>query len=725
MLLLSRKRIPGWRSVRLSALWLALSAASGVLAAQEEDGPAAAAANPTEQLGRLITIPAPLTTAAEQRVRRAATGLIEEAMRQRRQPVLIFEIAPGHREKGESIDLAEFLVSLTGAKTVAYGPQGIRGHGVLLALACDHIALGPDTEIGDAGADEETIGPALRDQYWEIASRRRKSIPKAIVLGMLDPALEVWQIETEVSREFVLGDELEQRREERAFRVPEQPLKPAGEPGRFSAEQAKSVGIENAYVAADRLALMRALGLPRSAALEDLSGEGGWRAVRVDVRGPMTDKLAAQTQGVIEKELAAGANFICLSIDSPGGSPEGSLALANFLTGPALDGRRTVAYIDDAARADAAILALACDEIVMRRGAVLGGEGAWQVPEADVAVTVAAIKPVAQARLRSWSLPAGIVDASLKVSRYLNREDGRIEYFCDAELAEQADAEAWQQGDVIKPAGQLFVADAGEAADWGLATHAVDSFQEFRTLYGLENDPRLVEPGWADSFIEALGSSGVAWFLLVMGLVALWTELQQPGIGIAGFIAALCFLVFFWAKFLGGTAGWLEALLFVVGVAFVLVEVFVLPGFGIFGLGGGLMMIISLILASQTLHQWPQNGYQYGQVSQSFLVVAGAGITAFVAVSMLNRYLPHTPALTLAPPSTEEQAAIARREALADFSDLVGADGQTTTPLTPAGKARFGDRLVDVVASGEFLERGTRVRVVEAYGNRVVVKSVG
>jgi len=138
----------------------------------------------------------------------------------------------------------------------------------------------------------------------------------------------------------------------------------------------------------------------------------------------------------------------------------------------------------------------------------------------------------------------------------------------------------------------------------------------------------LADPGWADHLIQALASPGVAVLLLVIGGVALYIELHSPGMGIGAFAAAICFLLFFWSRYLGGTAGWLEVSLFAAGVVCLLLEIFVIPGFGIFGLGGGALVLVSLILASQTF-VWPHNEYQVGQLEQSLLTVAGAGIKAF------------------------------------------------------------------------------------------------
>jgi membrane-bound serine protease (ClpP class) len=67
---------------------------------------------------------------------------------------------------------------------------------------------------------------------------------------------------------------------------------------------------------------------------------------------------------------------------------------------------------------------------------------------------------------------------------------------------------------------------------------------------------------------------------------------------------------------------------------------------------------------------------------------------------------------------------IDHREALADFTALVGAKGIATTDLRPAGKARINHELVDVIAEGEPLPSGSEIIVIEARGARVIVRRV-
>jgi membrane-bound ClpP family serine protease len=185
-------------------------------------------------------------------------------------------------------------------------------------------------------------------------------------------------------------------------------------------------------------------------------------------------------------------------------------------------------------------------------------------------------------------------------------------------------------------------------------------------------------------------------------------------------------MLFFWSKFLHGTATWLEILLFVCGLFFLLLEVFVLPGLGIFGIGGAVMIVLSLLLASQTF-VLPHSQADLVELRDSLAILVAAGAGILVLVFTLRHWLPHAPILNkllLNPPENEELADLQNRESVANFSHLVGQRGTATTDLLPAGKAQIGDQLVDVIADGDVIDRGQLVVVTMARGNRVLVRGV-
>jgi membrane-bound ClpP family serine protease len=716
-------------------------------AADQESKPEA----PANDLGdgRLIRVRLPLTGNADAHIKtsiqRAVRQLTHSPPREqpapgtRRRPVLIFELSAkgGPAGFGEGTDftralsLADYLVGpeLAGIKTVAYIPRTIKGHGVLVALACEEIAMHPDAEIGEAGIDEDAtrpIKPNIVRMYQHIAAAR-DSVPNAIALGMLDPSVEVLMVETDEATEFILGDELEEIKRKHTLVSPEETIVPRGSMGSFTGR----LGSKYSFVrllANDREALARGLTVKPNAVIEDQSLLGDWKPVMISVEGPVTPRKARQLDTLITTETRdRNANWLGIRIDSTGGQLIDCLRVADRIAGLDSDDVQTVAYVPMDASGGAALIALACDQVVMQPEAHVGGKGTIELDRAELDAAVQSIRASLATNSRlGWSLLAATIDPDIELFSYRNTKTGDVRYFSSEEADEQPVAADWQKGPRIKQAGEPLRLDSKRAQELGAATHVVDSFDEFKQLYGFREDPRTAEPNWALELIEALSSPGLAFVLLVIGFVGIYVELHTPGVGAGAFVAALAFMLFFWSNFLNGTAGWLEVLLFVGGLMFLLVEMLILPGFGIFGLGGGLMILSSLVLASQTF-VLPQSDSELKELRYSLTIVAAATLCVVIAAIALRRYLPRAPmfrTLLLNPAPEEELIELDYRESLADFSHLIGQQGTATTNLMPAGKADFEGQLVDVIAEGLPIERGQAIVVTKARGNRVLVRAV-
>jgi membrane-bound ClpP family serine protease len=618
---------------------------------------------------------------------------------------------------GRALDLARFLTSprLSGVKTVAWLPAGAQGHAVLVALACDEIVMAPDAVLGPAAAAESGVDEAMRAAYREIASRRR-TVPPPVAVGMLDPAVEVLRVSTDDGEEFVTRDGL-QAVKDRVAVVNVEPLAPA--PVSLAGRRARELGFVS-KLAGSPAELARGLGIDERALAGDPSLEGGWQGVQVTLAGVIGPDAVARTRGRIERAVADGANFVCLRIDSAGGVPEQSLVLANWLSGLDAARVRTVAWVPTEARGDAALVALACDELVMKPTAVLGGEGAAALDERLAEPLVVAWRGgVARLRDRPWSLPLATVVPGLSVSRAEQQGTGRVEYFSAAELAGRKDRDDWRLGPELGT-GPLRL-DGRRAEEVGLATHLADDFAGLKRAYGLEGDVALSEPTWADELLAALASPGLAWILLLVGMAGLYIELKTPGIGFGGFLSMVAFIIYFWSQYLHGTSGWLEVMLFLAGLICVLAEIFVLPGFGVLGLGGGLLVIASLVLASQSFVV-PMNDYQMRQMQWSLLGMLGATAGVGLLAILVQRWLPATPGLRSVLLQPPPEPAFDDGEALAD---LVGAEGTTTSRLAPAGKARIGGEVRDVTSEAALVEPGVAVQVVAVRGGRLVVRAMG
>ncbi|MGB6044877.1 MAG: NfeD family protein [Pirellulales bacterium] len=706
-----------------------------------EQAAARPAGSPVAQ-GQIVKVAVPITGNVDRRVihqiRRALSQWrsSDQFKVDGRRPVLILEFTPGQTQYGrgsefeDALKLARFLISpqLKQVKTVAYLPRSIKGHAALVVAACEQIVMAEDVEFGDASAgqdEDHPIDETMISGYRQIASSRR-TVPVPIALGMLDPSREVLRVETEDGSQLVFASELESLRETKTIDNERTRVVFAkDEPGILTGRQAREFGVAE-FLASDRGQVAQHLGLPRNALKVVSIRDEKLKAQMIMLNRPLNAKVAETRLRMMSEAIDNGVNFLCLWIDSPGGDVASAARLTAFLSN--LDNEKvlTAAYIPREATGTAALVALACDDVIMHSDATLGG-GVKGITDEERLDLIAAIEDeIAPRKSRSPSLLRAMVQDDVVVNRYKNLKNGLTEFFTVEELAQLEDRDDWQKEETISDVGEYLQVDGNEAEQLGLVLNVVDSFEGFKQEYGLEDNPTMAEPGWADELVRALASPGLAMLLIVIGMTAVYAEVQMPGIGVGGFVATVAFTLFFWSNFLEGTAGALEIVLFLVGVACLVMEVFIIPGFGIFGLGGGVLMLTSLVLASQTF-VLPTSSAETRQLRDSLLIVGG-GLVGVVGCAMfMRRYLPSAPLLNqimLAPPEGDLYQQITEREQMADYRHLVGQRGVTSTQLTPSGKAVLNDELIDVISEGDLIAVGAEIEVVEVHGNRVIVRSL-
>lgn len=698
---------------------------------QAADQEPTTSAEASPRIARLVRIPLPIGDTTDTAVMRSIDQLLDELPKNSEsRPVLVLEfyVKEGMSSEGSQFEralaLARYLASekLSRVRTVAYLPNSVKGHAVLVALACEEIVMHPDARLGEAGIDENFIDRTIRQIYTEIAERRR-IIPTPVVLGMLDKQLEVFRVKTLDGPRYVLAPELKEL-EQAAAVASVETIIPAGTLGSFSGSELRQTHRFVSYLASDRAELANVLELPAGALEQDPSLGGKWNALRVDLRGPINHKFINWIERGLTDKLARGEyNFVCIWIDSPGGSPIASMQLAGFLADLDSGKVRTVAYVPRQARADAALIAFACDHLVVHDKAILGGSGDKAIDKGEQQDLLPPIQKLAGKKYRNWSLPAALVNPELKVFRYHREGYEEARLLSEAEAGEFKDADKWVRGAEVETRQGI----KGKAAEQlRLARYLAGNFDEFKQLYHLDQEPESLRPNWAHELVERLASPMVRSWLLFLAFFFLFVEFMQPGLSVAGFISGVCFLLFFWAQFLHGTAGWLEILLFLGGALCIVIELFVTPGTGVFGVGGGTLIIVSVVLASQTFII-PRNTYQLEQLPYSLATVLAGVAGGVTSLVIMRRFLPDAPffkRMMLKPPAADQLEDLDRRESLTSFNHLHGKRGVATTQLTPSGKARFGDELFDVISSGEMIPRGAALYVAEVRGSHIVVKAI-
>jgi membrane-bound serine protease (ClpP class) len=322
-------------------------------------------------------------------------------------------------------------------------------------------------------------------------------------------------------------------------------------------------------------------------------------------------------------------------------------------------------------------------------------------------------------------------DPGVAIVEALDKEAGAVVLASEKEVLARPDR--LQKQAELKGPGEALAVSEDQAERFGLARGAVEGDDEFKSRFGL-SDRSIVRSRatWVDTLVTTLNTPWMSGFLLFLGIFMLVLEMKMPGIGLPAITAALAFLLFFWSRYLGGTADSLEIILFLVGLVCLALELFVFPGFGVFGMSGVVLVLGSVVMASHTF-VWPSDPYEYRLMGRTLLQVIMALLGVLVGGMVVGRYFPSMPlfnrlVLKAMPygevDSDNDPFAKPGLEGEISYAYLLGESGRTTTVLRPTGKARFGERLVEVTADGFFIERDSFVEVVEVQGSRVVVRKV-
>jgi membrane-bound ClpP family serine protease len=551
-----------------------------------------AAAGP--RVGHRIAVPLPIVGDADQLVRAQIRRVLEAHRKanSRQAPVLVLQFGGDDQtgagsEVGSAFNLANFLTGeeLRGVHTVAYIPEKLEGHALLALMACREIVVHQDAELAALATPDQPIADAERGMYAKIEGQRH-TLPAVVALALLDPTITPVKVERDGGRWVTAAEAEDMRQDGRPLVITN--LWPNNDPRVLSADTLRK-HLFASHVAQEEKDLAALLKL--SDLTSDAAFAGDWRPIRVELSGPINAAVVAQAQRAIDDEMLraenAGepVNFICLCIDSAGGSAADSISLINHLEALDRDRVYVSAYVPGIARGDAAIIAMACDSISIGPRATLGGSGENILSEDDEADLVDRIRTL-RSHAGRWSLWAAMVDRDIEVKRYTREGTNDTAYFTADELDEQADKDQWVEGEVFVRPGTQFKVDGQEAQRLGLVDHVVDDYSAYLRTFDLEGEPRLVRRNWAHLLIDGMrGNCMLPWLLVFFGVVALMIEVSSPGVGLPGFIALVCFVLFFWLMLLNGTATSLEILLFVVGLVCVAVEIFILPGFGAFGAG--------------------------------------------------------------------------------------------------------------------------------------------
>lgn len=700
-----------------------------------------------QRIGQFVELPGQVTDRQVTLIRNQLLDLARRSAQEDKEAVMVLKLVPGASTVGNVTDLARVLIDdeTSSVKTVAWIQDRIVGSHAIVALACHEIMMSHRSAVGDIGKGKRVPEDEAAFVRRVVAKRRNSRVSPAVAEAMMNPAAGLVRIGisdagSEPDYRFVSPEELKRLLAAGQEVTSTDRIREPGQPSAFTTEEALRLHFLVSRTAQTDDDVRHAWGLPLASRRKAGPSDKPVTVAVIAIHGEITPVLSEFVVRETRKAVSEGANLLIFDIDSPGGYLISSEEIATAIADLDPVKVTTVAWIQHDAISGAAVCALGCDQIVMSPNAKIGdvgviaggADGAFErVPEKLVSPFLETMRTLAEQKDRPVALVQAMVDRNLNVFKVTHRDTGRQTFMTQYEI-DAADGE-WVKGDIVPESRDeiLLTVNGVRAHELQLAEAPCESLEELKLRLGIPDDAAL-EPraaSWVDTLVFFLNSNVGAFMLVTLAILCIYMEAHLPG-GFFGIAAAGLFALYFWSRYLGGTAGSLELVMFVLGMGLLLLEVFVVPGFGVFGISGILLMVGSLVMAGSTFSGMT-SGERFQETMGGLGTLAGSLVTVIVVASLLNHFLPSIPLLKhliLTPPGqiTEDGLHDRSKAAVVTAAALVGVGDQgiATSTLRPAGKAIFDGNYIDVVSEGAYIEHDTAIEVVRVAGNRAVVRSI-
>jgi membrane-bound serine protease (ClpP class) len=444
-----------------------------------------------------------------------------------------------------------------------------------------------------------------------------------------------------------------------------------------------------------------------------------------------------------------GAKTIILDLDTPGGLTIAALDMARFLRRQ--DDVRVIAYVRDKAYSAGAMIAVACNEIVMAPSAAIGDcapivvsatGGLEPLPAAERAKAQSPVVADFDASAERNGYDPLLLESMViteRVVHFVQSPTGERRFVDDAEDAKLT-ADGWKpvEGvpDPVDRADTLLTVHTNEAIKLGLASGVAASPEALAQERGLPVVADLT-PGAGEQFVHLLGNAAVRGILLSLFITTLYISLSSPGHGAAEAVATISLGLLVGVPLLTGYAQWWEIVVIFAGLALVAFEVFVFPGHGASAIVGMLMMFFGLLMTfvpkepMGTPGVLPHLGDTWAHLRQGLMAITGGLALALLLCAWLRQYLPKLPyfnKLILTTTTGTDNVPSGVEVAPENAWPGVGTIGRAVTELKPGGSAEFTDlsvgdsRIIAVISESGYVPAGSALVVRESRGNRVIVR---
>jgi membrane-bound serine protease (ClpP class) len=413
----------------------------------------------------------------------------------------------------------------------------------------------------------------------------------------------------------------------------------------------------------------------------------------MEIRNEIDPRMSRYVSLALEEALRVKADAVLIDMDTYGGAVND----ADKIRMAILEHPKPVyVYINKNAASAGALISIACDSIYMEPGSNIGaatvvtGDGK-AAPDKYQSYMRSMMRSTAEANGRDPSIAEQMVDESLSI-------------------------------DSVTKKGRVITLTTKEAIEKGFCEAEVTSIEAILARTGLENAEQVrFSLDGTEQIISIFLNPVVSGILLLVIIGGIYFELQTPGIGFPSIAAVVAAILYFVPYYLNGLAENWEILLFVVGIVLIAVEVFVIPGFGVAGISGIAFCCISLVLVMLDNDAFDFTFVEGERIVNALLVLLSGLLGGIVLIAVGG--------LRLANSSFMRKVALQSTQAATEgyvanqlSKDLIGKTGVASTTLRPSGKVMIEGEVYDAYSRGEFIEKGTKVEVMEEGVNSLKVR---
>ncbi|MEN9445199.1 MAG: hypothetical protein RIS47_2090 [Bacteroidota bacterium] len=443
---------------------------------------------------------------------------------------------------------------------------------------------------------------------------------------------------------------------------------------------------------------------------------GGLRAqdsilvYKFDIKEMIAPSAWRTTMKNIDRAVSMKADFILIHMNTYGGLVDAADSIRTKLLNCKIP---VLAFVDNNAASAGALIAIACDSIYMRTGANIG---AATVVNQEGAAMPDKYQSYMRATMRSTA------EAHGKISRIIHGDTVEV-WHRDPRIAE-AMVDERIEIDSISEAGKVLTFTASEAMKNGYCEGIAENVDEVLKKAGISHY-RIYEyeATWVDKLLSLLMNPALQGIFIMLMVGGIYFELQTPGIGFPLAAAVVGAMLYFAPLYLEGIANHWEILVFVLGIILIGLEVFVIPGFGITGISGIVLVVLGLSLSmvdAVSLHE--MGTLNLAPLGNAMLLVL---LSILIAVGLVFAFAPslfrskafRNLVLVKAQTTTEGYLSVDAAE-----HDKVGKTAIVATDLRPSGKIELDGELFDAQSFGDYIPRGQKVIIVKFGQGQLYVK---